>query len=186
MDFEDVDDVIGVAAELKDASADKLTLEELQEVAGDLDIPAEYVAPAVAELERRRRAKAQAERASRARRNKLLLWAASILGAALVAVLMVQAGLSRALAEVDAHRAHVLNALDRVESTERHYADAPSGDRDARAEIDGAHNRVRVARQRYDEHAAAYNGRAASFPGRFVAPLFDLPTSVPLSAEVTR
>jgi hypothetical protein len=179
---EDVDEIIGIAAEMKHASADHLTVADLESVAAQLDIPAPYVQRAMSELAARRQAAEQA----RARRRRVLAWAGGALAATVVltGVLAVQAqgSLREELSRVEQKRAQVRNVLERqahVEARYRGAADSPERD----AELSGAENRVSIERRRYDEAAARYNARARSFPASVWARLGGLPTRVPLSNE---
>ena len=52
--YADVQDVIEAAARFKNEATEHLSVEELQEIAGELDIPAELVTPAIEEVRRRR------------------------------------------------------------------------------------------------------------------------------------
>ena len=181
VDYADVDDIIGVAAELQAVDAERLSVEELGEVARDLDIPEEYVGPAVAELRRRR---AAALVAAAARRRRRLAW---IAGALAVTALLGIFSLVDCGAVSDAHhtvlrqRAQVVNVMDRQRATRATFA-AASGE-PAAAELAGAENRVRIARRDYDAAATAYNQRVDGFPGALWAHLRGWPDRAPLSSE---
>ncbi len=180
VDYEDVDDIIGVAAELQQLDADRLSVEELVDVGRQLAIPERFIAPAIAELRRRRDAKLAAAAAAARRRRYLLIGAGAVGGLALLAALFGQRGLASAHADVARARAQLVNVQERQVGT-RALWEASSNARERLAELSGADNRVRVERQRYDEAAAAYNASAGAFPNRLWAALFGYPTRVPPS-----
>lgn len=182
--IEDVDDVIGLAAQMKDADAERLTVAELEEVAAELDIDPEYVRQAVQELKRRRGEAARLQAQTKAQRSRLMvntsIGAAVVLGALCVALVAGQSSLSGSLAEVERASAQVTNVLERQEATKARLADAPAS-AEREAELSGAENRVRIERRRYDEAASDYNTRAGGFPGVIVVRLFGMPQAVELS-----
>ncbi|PKN57412.1 MAG: hypothetical protein CVU56_11155 [Deltaproteobacteria bacterium HGW-Deltaproteobacteria-14] len=181
VDYEDVDDVIGVASELQAVDAERLSVEELTEVARDLDIPQQYVGPAVAEL-RRRRAAALAAAAARSRRRLLWTWGALGMVALLGVFSVVDCGaVSDAHHAVLQQRAQVVNVMDRQRATRATF-DVASGEQ-AAAELAGAENRVRIARRDYDAAATAYNRRVDGFLGALWASLRGWPDRAPLSSE---
>jgi hypothetical protein len=180
IDYEDVDDIIGVAAELEQLDADRLSVEELTEVGRELQIPERFIAPAIAELRRRRDAKLAAAAAAARRRRYLFIGAGALGGLALLAALVGQRSLATAHAEVARARAQLVNVRERQQDT-RALWEASSNARERLAELSGADNRVRVERQRYDEAAAAYNASAGAFPNRLWTAFFGYPTSVPSS-----
>jgi hypothetical protein len=185
--LDDVDDVIGIAAELKNQATEELSVADLEQVASELDIEPAYVAPAVEALEQRRRRAAE-EAAATALRRKRLLRRALIAGAALLAVLIavplwLQSGLRADLSEVQRQRAQVRNVTERQAATVAQWEKAPAGP-DRSAELSGAENRVRIERKRYDDAAARYNTHAGGPLNSVTAALFGLPTQVPLSNEV--
>ena len=185
--LDDVDDVIGIAAELKNEVSEQLTIADLEQVAAELDIEPRYVQRAVARLEQRRRRAAEVEKVRRERRRRLLRRTLTTV-AAIVAVLILvplwtQSGLRGDLGEVERQKAQVRNVIERQEAVARQWNEAPpSPDRDA--ELSGAENRVRIERARYDEAAARYNTQAGGPLGRLTATLFGLPARVPLSNEM--
>lgn len=185
IDYEDVDDIIGVAAEMSDLDAERLSVEDLSAIAKDLDIPERYVLPAVAELARRRQAMLMDE-ARRKKRTLIIVWSA----VTAVALLMVwaltgNAKLGGLVAYAEAQRAQVVNVIERQAATHSTWGPAPESP-ERRAELAGAENRVRIARRQYDEAAAAYNAAATSFPGSLWAGLFGHPDRMPLSSEIER
>lgn len=184
--YEDVDAVIGAAAEFAKADADRLTVDELKSIGTELGIPAEHVERAVAALaERRREAEALA-----ARRRKRALVAAGVAGVfALVFGAMVTVAQGDVVARyvsVEWKRAQVRNVMDRQAHVEaRLRADGAAADPSLRqAELEGAENRVAVERRRYDEAAAAYNAETRGLAAGVAARLHGLPRRVPLSNEV--
>ncbi|MBL8785292.1 MAG: hypothetical protein JNJ59_10345, partial [Deltaproteobacteria bacterium] len=67
--YDDVDDIIGIASEMQNLDADRLSVEDLREVASDLEVPEQYLGPAIVELKRRREALLAAEAEKRKRRK---------------------------------------------------------------------------------------------------------------------
>jgi hypothetical protein len=187
IDHEDVDDVIAAAARARDAEVETLSVEELEGIAVELDIPPQLVAPAVQEVRRRRAARlaaerAQAERAARLRR------VASLVAAAVVAVLLVVGlwtwvGLRDAWLEAERQRSQVINVLERRAETRGQWADTADSP-DKHAELSGAENRVRVERKRYDERVTEYHRQASGPLARVVAAIAGYPPELPLSSEV--
>ncbi|WP_437986778.1 hypothetical protein [Sorangium sp. So ce117] len=183
IDYEDVDEVIALAARLAEADKDRLRIEDLERVGAELEIPPHHVRRAVEELAARR----QREAARRAAARRRLRWAGAALSAiALVLgglLLSARASLEQGRAEVERRRAQVENVVERRERTRaRHEGAAPSPERDA--ELAGADNRVSIERRRYDEDASAYNALAAGLSAQLAARLFGLPARVPLSNEI--
>ena len=183
---EDIDDVIGLAAEMMQEDDDTLALEDLRAVGAELDIPPEYLERAREELARRR-AEAEAARAREAAARRKLLTYIGIGAVALVVIVVgwgwaAVSGLRTAYASVEAQRAQVANVLERQEAIREALADRPdSPDKDA--ELVGSENRVRVETQRYAGAAAAYNDRAGRFPASLFAPVVGLPAEVPVRLE---
>src|SRR5690606_2826466 len=136
-----------------------LSVEELEEVAAELEIPKHLVAPAVETVRRRREAALAAERtrAERARRIRIgLLVGAGVLGVfVLVASFTTYSGLREARLAAERQRAQVINVLERQQATTAQWAGAAES-ADKHAELSGAENRVRVERARYDELATEY------------------------------
>lgn len=181
--YDDVDDVIGIASEMQATDADHLSVEELREVASELDVPDRYVAPAIEELARRRAVKL-AEEAQRIKRRRVLI--AAILGALGVLViwaLLGQASLSGDLAAVESARAQVDNVVSLRKKRVAEWGERPDS-RERTAELSGADNRVAVERRRYDAAAQAYNASVRSFPASLWAALFGLPSEVPPSDRI--
>lgn len=185
--YEDVDDVIAAAARAKDREESFLSVEELKEVAAELDIPERLLSPAIEEVRRRRELELASERAAveaAQRRRQIALYA----GAALSIVLLVwglvaRAGLRDAMLEAEQQRSQVVNVMDRQVATRAQWDDAPDSP-EKRAELSGAENRVRVERQRYDELATEYRRHATSLGGRVVVWLGGYPPELPLSASI--
>lgn len=183
VDMDDVDDIIGLAAEMRQADEGKLTVEELTAVAAELELPAPYVERAIAALEERR----AESRAAQARRKRALRIVAVAAVAALAlamfsGVASVNALRTRA-AEVEMGRAQVGNVIERREQVVVRVG-AETGGRDAQAELAGADNRVAIEIRRYDQVAGGYNAMATSFPDSLWATLAGLPSRVPLSSEI--
>ena len=92
------------------------------------------------------------------------------------------------LAELREHaeqkRSQLVNVKERREAVVARYGIRP--DRDGRAELDGAENRVRVERRRYDLSAGEYNEASSTPLGAVLLYLFDLPSRIPLSREINR
>jgi hypothetical protein len=182
VDVADVDDIIGIASELEARDAERLSEAQLREVAAELGVAEHHVAPAIAELQRRRdEAAAQAARANK-RKKTLMFVVGGVVALLLVWGLSVNASLGEELARVAQLRAQVVNVVERQSATRAQWETAPEGPARS-AELSGAENRVRLERRRHDEAAAAYNGRAGSFPVSLWAAIFGRPTRLPLSNE---
>ena len=185
--YQDIEDVIAAAARAKREAEDQVSVEELQEIAGELDIPAHLVAPAVEEVRRRREAALAAERAAAARARKR----ARVLqiGGAIVAVVLVAwgwssyAALRDAKLAVERQRSQVVNVVERHRATRAQW-DGAADSSDKHAELSGAENRVRVERARYDELVIAYRREAGGLGGRVVAAIAGYPSTLPLSSEL--
>lgn len=95
----DIDDIIGIAAELQQAERDRAsapTVEDVQRVASELDIEPGYVQQAIEVLARRRASEAERKRQEEAARAQILARARNVLlGGALTLLLalLVAAGL---------------------------------------------------------------------------------------------
>ena len=187
INYADVEEVIGIAAELQDVEREQLSVEELAAVARDLDIPEHHLVPAVEELRKRRQAALAAEQAKARRRARALRAALIIAGVASVLVLGLgfsgQASLAGAHQEASRAHAQVVNVMERQRATTAQWRDLPHSEQRA-AELSGAENRVRIERKRYDDAAAAYNARARSFPASLWARVFGFPEQLPLSHEI--
>lgn len=183
VDLEDVDDVIGLAAEMHHADEGKLTVEELSKVAEELELPTHYVEQAVEALELRRSAARDASA-----RHKRTLAVSAVASAVAVGLLVISAltsanALRARAAEVAMRRAQVATVVARRDRTVERVAPDAAG-RDAQAELAGADNRVAIETRRYDEAASAYNVEASSFPANLWAPLFGAASDYPLSSEI--
>lgn len=179
IDPADVEQVIGLAAEMAHAEEGRLTVAELEDVARQLDIPDEYVRKAVDVLGRRRKA----ERRRRVLRARVLPAAALGLVAVLLGLFAVaRSGLVRADAAVQAERAQLASVVERQAAVRAMFESrAPDPERDA--ELAGAENRVRIQRKRYDEAATSYNVTAQGLLVSLVRPLVGAPARAPLSNE---
>lgn len=185
--YEDVDDVIGLAARLKEADEERLTVEELEEVARELEIEPEYVARAVDALRRRRLEQAERSQATQARRRKLVVGVAAVVaglcGVVVATGLVGRGGLSERLSTSKQKRAQVVNVVERRARVEARLKGLPQTP-DREAELIGSENRVRIETKRYDEAAARYNTYASSIPGLVAVALFRMDARLPLSNEV--
>lgn len=185
--YDDVDDVIEAAARAKDQEASFLSVEELQEVAAEIDIPARLLGPAIEQVRRRRELEIARERAvaeAALRRRRLGLYAAAALGVVLLVWgLAARAGLRNAMLEAEQQRSQVVNVMDRQLATRAQWVDAPDSPAKS-AELSGAENRVRLERQRYDDLATEYRRRATSLGGRAVVWLGGYPAELPLSSGI--
>jgi hypothetical protein len=182
INYEDVDDIIGIASELQQIDAERLSEQDLRAVASDLDLPEHYLGPAIAELDRRRKAAQLAAEARARTKKRLIISAISVFAILSLWAILTNSSLGTELATISQQRAQIDNVLERQRATEAQWRDLPHSDKRA-AELSGAENRVRIERKRYDEVAAAYNGRVSSFPTSLWASLFGRPKSVPLSTE---
>lgn len=185
----DLDDVIELATRRAEARADEVSIEEVERIAAELDISPAEVRAAIDELKRRRAAEAAAEGTRRAgdriRRGRLKQIALAVGALLLLGALWTPISLGGKLSAVEQHRADIDNALERQRAVEARLAGrAPTPAVDA--ERAGADNRVRIARQRHDEAAAAYNRAAGRPPAMLFRGLFGYPATVPPSSEVAR
>lgn len=181
--YDDVDDIIGIASEMQNLDADRLSVEDLREVAADLEVPEQYLGPAITELRRRREAALAAEAEKRKRRRIIGVVIGAVVVLIVVWALGSQRGLASDLADVQAARAQVENVVSlRQRKIAEWGAKADSPERSA--ELAGADNRVAIERRKYDEAARRYNARAAGFPTSLWAAVFGMPSAVPLSNEV--
>ena len=181
--YDDVDEIIEIAARKKHAAAEMLRLDDIREVANELGIDDEHVEDAVIELERRREREAQKKEERRALIKKGV---AGVAGAAIVVTGMAWIGshqLRSDLTDARQQRSQVANVVDRHEQTAEYFADREDSI-DRSAELQGALNRVSVETRRYDEAASRYNRRAEGFPSSLWTSIFDLPDELPLSDEI--
>lgn len=185
VDYDDVGDVIAIASEMQNLDVEQLSVEDLRQIAIELDIPDRHVIPAIEELRRRRAEKLAADNEQKTRRVLALRIGAGVVGLFVFWVVLGQASIGADLAEIARYRAQVVNVTERQAATGRQWESLPHSEQKA-AELSGAENRVRIERKRYDDAAAAYNARLASITTRFRAGLFGQPTSVPLSNELDR
>lgn len=185
--IEDVDDVIEAAAKAQQVERDTLSVEEIEDVARQLEIPADLVAPAVARVREQRKAQQDAERERTLQAAKRVRIAAIAGGVAIVLLgawaLSARASLVDAAQRVQAQRSQVVNVLDRQRATLDQWSGVADLDR-KHAEITGAENRVRVERKRYDALATEYNTLASGLMSGIIVGLGDLPSQYPLSSEV--
>lgn len=118
-----------------------------------------------------------------ARRRRAVHWASAAAAVFLLAFGVVTfRDLAPAHAEVQRAAAQLRNVRDRRADVQRRLAEM--SDMQLReAAIEGADNRVRVERSRYDGAAAAYNAVARSPWARLIALLGGMPARAPLSDE---
>lgn len=183
VDFADVDDIIGIAAEMNDLESDRLSVEDLNQVASELDIPEHHVGPAIIELKRRREALLAAEARKAKRRNIAIIATISVLGVLFIWGVIAQAGLAALAATAAQARSQVTNVIERQRASDAQWRDLPNSP-ERSAELAGAENRVRIERMRYDQAAGAYNASSTSFPKSLWAALFGHPDRIPLSNEL--
>ncbi|MEX1366030.1 MAG: hypothetical protein AB1Z98_23080 [Nannocystaceae bacterium] len=183
----EVDDVIEAAANAHAVEAETLSVEELQDVARQLDIPTSLVVPAIAKVRKRRAdvLAADVERAQRAAARLRYIAAGAALLVLMVVVAMVsaRADVRSAWSRAEKHRAQVLNVRERQRATKAQWADVADSPR-KHAELTGAENRVRVEQKNYDAAAVAYNDAASGPLAHLVVVLGDYPESVSLSSEM--
>lgn len=184
VDYQDVDDVIGIAAEMQNLDQDRLSVEDLESVAKDIEIPTQYVRPAIEELRRRRAEKLAADEKKKKSRRLMMLIAGGVLLLLVVLAVVGQRGLASKEADVDAARAQVKNVMAYRERIRATWLGAPdSGERTSA--LAGADTRVSLETKRYDEAVRAYNEAARGFPGGLWAALFGMPGEMASSDQVT-
>lgn len=183
---EDIDDVVGIAAELMQEDDDALDRSEMIAVGRDLDIPEEYLDRAYSELKARRKAEARAQQREEGRRRRfVILGGTGVAGVVFVTVLwgmFTLSGLSKQHAKVELQQAAVERVVERKESVTERWGprdDSP----DKMAALDGADNRIAVETRRYSEAATAYNARAERFPASLFLSFSSLPKSVPVEPQ---
>ena len=160
---EDVDDIVEIAMHMMIEDDDKLSLEEVEAIGEELDIPAEYIAKAQKQLERDRKAALKAEReaemAADAKKRivTLILAAIGMLGAGWVTIVVTS--ISGAYARVEAAERKVENVIERKAEIEKLYDGKPES-ADKQAELVGAQNRIRVETGRKADAVAEYGNVA--------------------------
>lgn len=181
--YENVDEIIGIAERKKQAAAERIGRDDLEEVAEELGIDAEYVDAALRELQKQR-ARRNNEKRERARWHRNVAIGAVVTVCAVASVVVYDTvRLQNHLNELHQQRAQVDNVVDRLDQTHQYFANR--GEDPARSpELQGALNRVTVETRRYDEAASRYNRRASGVPGFLVVRVLDLPNRVALSDEV--
>ena len=183
VDFDDIDDIIGIAGEMAELDADRLSVEDLRQVASDLEIPEANVQPAIVELRRRRQQELARTEATGKRRRMILWTAALLLSCAAVVVIIVGSQLNSLHNDVRGRRAQVDNVVERRAVTIAQWEGQPDSS-DKNAELSGASNRVAVELRKYDKVAIAYNDQRAGLLGAVAGVLFGLPHQAPLSPEL--
>ncbi|AWV89223.1 hypothetical protein [Bradymonas sediminis] len=166
-DYDDVDDIIGLAEELRMADRERLSAEEMAEVGEDLGIEQKYIEQARTELVRQREAEGRAAAAAAKRARSLRLGVGIGAGALLLIFGIWAASASSTLADheaaLSAQSAQVASARERQKSVHRLFANRPdSPDKDA--ELVGAENRLRVEIKRCNEALSRYRRVAGAFP----------------------
>jgi cell division protein FtsB len=167
VDYEDVDDIIGIAERLRADNENDLTSEELADIGRDLGIPVEYVDQARAELTKRRERKQKETREKKRRRKKkaIIAVAATTILAAVFGIWSSTSvsNLRDLHATVEAKRAQVDNIRSRKAAIEQQFAGRPDSlEKDAQTV--GSQNRLRVEIKRLNDAVARYNREAQSFP----------------------
>src|SRR5690554_7648996 len=138
-DYEDVDDIIGLAEELRVCSSDLLSSEEIAEVGEDLGIEQKYIEQARDELVKRREVDAREAVASAAKAKTLRL-GLSIGAVAFVVIFGVWAALASLSlgnreAALSAHSAQVASARERQQSVHKLMANRPDSPEIGRAHV---------------------------------------------------
>ncbi len=182
IDAEDVDDLVGIAAEMMNHDEGRLDREDLNAVGRELDIPPEYMERARVELARRRAEAARVAAAKKALRTRIGIGAAAAAALATVIVGFAYSSTASDLhalhEDVEARAAQVRNVEARQQSVTARLGDRePTPDVDA--ELIGADNRVRVETQRYGTAAADYNEAVSGAWASWVAGVAGLPGHVP-------
>lgn len=98
VDYDDVGSVIAIASEMQNLDVERLSVEDLREIALELDIPDKHVVPAIEELRRRRAEMFAAEAARQKRRTLLLRAGAGVVGLVVLWGVVGQASTTRKLA----------------------------------------------------------------------------------------
>jgi hypothetical protein len=181
---DDVDDVIGIAAEMMREEEGRLDQADLHAVGEELDIPPEYIERARVELRRRREQQSKDLAERTATRKKLALGAMATTGVvALVTGLLyasTAADLRERYADVQSRAAQVENVRARKAAIVQQLAGRPpSPDKDA--ELVGAENRIRVESKRYAEAATSYNQASGGWFAGWAASVAGLPEHVPVT-----
>ena len=173
----DLGDVIEIAAERQQQADESLSVEEVKEVAEELDIDASHIDDAVNELEVRKRADLQ----EKAETSKFKLIGGGVVGAFVLILIGIGISMSGSLSskytDVEQAKAQYQNVLDRKKSVEKMWKGKPDSP-DKMAALEGAENRVRVEGQRYDA-ATKYNQSLG-----FWATMTGAEDKVPLSSEL--
>jgi len=192
---EDIDDIIGIAQENKDEDDSRIDVDDVEDIAEELDIPAEYIRPAVDELAERRLVEQREQEIIQQRRQiqvarlrksaiaiVVLLGSFALIGAA--AVTHTQSSLAGPWAEVEQRRSRVESVMERQQHVQARVVNQPD-DMQRQDALAGAENRVAIERRRYDQAASAYNAAVAGFPERALCGLAGVPCHAALADEVT-
>lgn len=176
---DDLDDVIEIALRMMQDEEGALTEEEVKEVAAELDIPAEYIERARAQLEKTRLEQKQ----ELERKKKQKLYVGMGAGAVSIVFLLVigsaYSSVSSLHNAVETQSAQVDNMTTRQKEMDRLMASKPDSV-DKTAELVGARNRVRVETKRYNDLVNQYNDSASGPLGSIVTSLTGLPAEMQL------
>lgn len=186
---DDIDDVIGIAAELMRQDEERIDRADLHTVGRELDIPPEYIEKARTELAHRRAEQTRLAAESSAKKKRVAMVVGATAAALVIVFALAYASTVSTLRDrhtaVQSHAAQVANVRARRTTVVQQLADRPaSADKDA--EIIGAENRIRVETKRYADAAAAYNQAAAGWFGAWAASVAGLPPQVPLDLEAAK
>lgn len=188
IDDDEVDDIIGIASEIAEedrAREAQLDVDDVVQIGEELGLDDHHVERAVDELRDRQ----QRDVETSARRKKVLLIGAGVVGAVLVLLLLLglsgRSSLRDLQAEVDEKRAQLQNVKERQrEVNARYTGQAATPERDA--ELAGATNRVAIERRRYNKVVSRYNKEAGSLSGSLGVMFFGMPEKLPLSTELSQ
>lgn len=187
IDVNDLDDIIAIAEQLQgEEEPERLSFEEVQAIAKELDISTEAVQKAFLVLEEGRVKQAQEEQKQQERkalRNKRITQACLVaMICILLSFLFSYNTLTHQSTEVELHISYVQTALDRQAVIQKRYGTLEPT-LDSNAELDGAENRVRVAQRRYDKAVNDYNRSSLSILHRVWIVFLGFPQRYPLSGE---
>ena len=183
---DDVDDIIGIAEQLKERDTETLTVDDMVEIAGELDIEVEYVEKAIHHLKHQRLAEQEKEKQAQIRWQKYKKLGAVALAVAfalfLLGGIVTQSSLSSKFSEVKTLESKVVSALERQKKILERYG--TRSDVDADGAIDGAENRVRLAKRHYDEAVGTYNKSANRIWAKVWAGFLAYPSRISFSSAI--
>ena len=176
--YEDIE----LASKRLAADQDRLSESQVNAIAKELGIDKKYIHDAQQELAKLRLREA-AKKRRRHTRIKIGLVSIAAMGMLFIATgLSAKNSLLDHLADVRQAKAQLVNVSERQQSVRARLLNAtPSTGKDA--ELEGAENRVRIQRKRYDERVTAYNRAANGSLASLWCSLFGLPTAIPLSSD---